>query len=120
MTHVVTARCMDCRYTDCAAVCPVACFYEISEPANMLVIDPETCIDCGLCIPECPINAIFLEADLPEHYAEWTDFNAQLFGTGTNFTTKEGSLATAVDIDEIRKREEKAGWTPVEPEGAAH
>lgn len=120
MTHVVTARCMDCRYTDCCAVCPVQCFYEVTEPANMLVIDPDTCIDCGLCVPECPINAIYTEGELPEHYAEWTELNAQLFPTGTNVEAKQDALPTAVGLDEIKKREETAGWTSVEPENAAH
>ena len=65
MAHVVTERCVDCRYTDCCAVCPVDCFYETESPA-MLVIDPDTCIDCGLCIPECPIQAIWTEDELPD------------------------------------------------------
>ena len=51
MTHVVTGRCVDCRYTDCCTVCPVECFYETKDPA-MLVIDPDTCIDCELCVPD--------------------------------------------------------------------
>lgn len=120
MPHVVTARCMDCRYTDCAAVCPVQCFWEVTEPANMLVIDPGTCIDCGLCIPECPINAIYPDSELPEHYAEWATFNAELFSAGTNVTTKMGPLPTAVGLDEIRKREAQAGWPSTEPSSAAH
>ena len=72
MTHVVTGRCVDCRYTDCCTVCPVDCFWETKDPA-MLVIDPETCIDCELCVPECPINAIYTESELPECYADWTE-----------------------------------------------
>ncbi|AAZ68067.1 ferredoxin family protein [Ehrlichia canis] len=55
MTHFVTDKCIRCKYTDCVEVCPVDCFY---EGANMLVIDPDQCIDCGVCIPECPIDAI--------------------------------------------------------------
>ncbi|QJC27163.1 ferredoxin 1 [Anaplasma platys] len=55
MTHFVTDRCIRCKFTDCVEVCPVDCFY---EGANMLVIDPEQCIDCGVCIPECPADAI--------------------------------------------------------------
>ncbi|QXK92315.1 ferredoxin family protein [Neoehrlichia mikurensis] len=55
MTHFVTEKCIKCKYTDCVEVCPVDCFY---EGINMLVIDPEQCIDCGVCIPECPIDAI--------------------------------------------------------------
>ena len=87
MSHVVTERCVDCRYTDCCAVCPVECFWEIEDPA-MLVIDPQTCIDCGLCIPECPIYAIYPESEVPEPYQEWTKKNAELFAKGKNITAK--------------------------------
>ena len=55
MTHFITDRCIRCKYTDCVEVCPVDCFY---EGRNMLVIDPEQCIDCGVCVPECPVDAI--------------------------------------------------------------
>jgi ferredoxin len=55
MTHVVTDECVKCKYTDCVEVCPVDCFY---EGENMLVIDPESCIDCGVCVTECPVKAI--------------------------------------------------------------
>ncbi|AHC38871.1 ferredoxin family protein [Ehrlichia muris] len=55
MTHFVTDKCIRCKYTDCVEVCPVDCFY---EGVNMLVIDPDQCIDCGVCVPECPIDAI--------------------------------------------------------------
>ena len=94
MTHVVTERCVNCRYTDCATVCPVECFYEIEEPA-MLVIDPDTCIDCGLCIPECPVHAIYTEDEVPEPYKEWTAKNAELFDGGTVITEKKDPLALA-------------------------
>ena len=79
MAHVVTERCVDCRYTDCCAVCPVDCFYEIESPA-MLVIDPATCIDCALCVSECPVQAIWPEDELPDVYSDWTDRNDELFG----------------------------------------
>ncbi|WDM85387.1 ferredoxin family protein [Ehrlichia sp. JZT12] len=55
MTHFITDRCIRCKYTDCVEVCPVDCFY---EGKNMLVIDPDQCIDCGVCVPECPVDAI--------------------------------------------------------------
>ncbi len=60
MTYVVTDVCIKCKYTDCVAVCPVDCFY---EGENMLVINPDECIDCGVCIPECPIDAIVTDID---------------------------------------------------------
>ena len=117
MTHIVTARCMDCRYTDCVAVCPVEAFREVTDPA-MLVIDPEVCIDCQLCVPECPINAIYSDQEIPEHYAEWTDFNKALAEVGEVISAKGDALPSAVDLDEIHKREAKAGWESVEPSDA--
>ncbi len=60
MTYVVTDKCIKCKYTDCVEVCPVDCFY---EGENMLVINPEECIDCGVCEPECPIDAIKPESE---------------------------------------------------------
>lgn len=117
MTHVVTARCVDCRYTDCATVCPVECFWEITNPA-MLVIDPGTCIDCGLCIPECPIHAIYTEDEVPETYKEWTDKNAELFKNGTNITEKKDALPGAKTLEEIQQYEKDQGWDVSEPSGA--
>jgi ferredoxin len=60
MTYVVTDKCIRCKYTDCVSVCPVDCFY---EGRNMLVIDPDVCIDCGVCVPECPVDAIVADTD---------------------------------------------------------
>jgi len=120
MSHVVTPRCMDCRYTDCVEVCPVQCFYEVTEPVAMLIIDPDTCIDCQLCVPECPINAIYADTEVPEHYAAYGgDFARELVPLGTNIQEKVGPLPTAVDLAGIHERETTAGWTSVEPGGAA-
>ncbi|CAH57731.1 ferredoxin family protein [Ehrlichia ruminantium] len=63
MTHFITDRCIKCKYTDCVEVCPVDCFY---EGPNMLVIDPDQCIDCGVCIPECPIDAIIADDSIKD------------------------------------------------------
>lgn len=117
MTHVVTERCVDCRYTDCCAVCPVDCFYETKDPA-MLVIDPDTCIDCGLCIPECPVHAIYPEDELPEVYSEWMDKNRDLYPEGENVTTKVDALEGALSLEEIQKREADKGWDVGEPTAA--
>lgn len=117
MAHVVTERCVDCRYTDCCAVCPVDCFYEIASPA-MLVIDPATCIDCGLCIPECPIQAIWPEDELPEAYSDWTDKNAELFSGGTVITDKKDALPGALVLAQLQERERQRGWDVTEPSGA--
>ena len=118
MTHVVTDRCVDCRYTDCCAVCPVDCFYEIKSPA-MLVIDPDTCIDCGLCIPECPIQAIWTEDELPDVYSEWLDKNGELFGGGTMVKTKVDALPGAFSLSQIQARERERGLQVKEPSDAA-
>jgi len=75
MTFVVTEQCIKCKYTDCVDVCPVECFH---EGPNFLVIDPEVCIDCALCVPECPIDAIYDEDDLPENMASYIELNADL------------------------------------------
>ncbi len=74
MAHIVAEPCIRCKFTDCVAVCPVDCFH---EGVNFLVIDPETCIDCGLCPPECPVTAIYAEEDLPDKWSNFTDLNAK-------------------------------------------
>ena len=75
MTYVVTDNCIKCKYTDCVEVCPVDCFH---EGPNFLVIDPEECIDCTLCEPECPAEAIFAEDDVPAGMEHFTELNAEL------------------------------------------
>jgi ferredoxin len=77
MTFVVTESCIKCKLTDCVEVCPVDCFH---EGPNMLVIDPEECIDCTLCEPECPVEAIYSEdmKDPPEDEAEWREVKDKL------------------------------------------
>jgi ferredoxin len=74
MTFVVTDNCKGCRFTDCVAVCPVDCFHGDDE---MLYIDPNECIDCGACVPECPVEAIYDEAQLPEELNKWLAANAE-------------------------------------------
>lgn len=73
MPHVVTSKCSGCKFTDCVEVCPVACFYELDQ---QLVIHPEECIDCQACVTECPVEAIYAEADVPASFAEAAAFNA--------------------------------------------
>jgi len=75
MTYVVTENCIRCKYTDCVDVCPVDCFH---GGPNFLVIDPEECIDCDVCVAECPAEAIFSEEDLPEEQKQFIEINARL------------------------------------------
>ncbi len=75
MTHVVTEACIRCKYTDCVDVCPVDCF---REGPNFLTIDPDECIDCAVCISECPVSAIVAEEDLPADQLHMIQLNAEL------------------------------------------
>lgn len=75
MTHVVTESCIQCKYTHCVLVCPVDCF---REGPNALVIDPDECIDCALCVPECPVEAIYAEDDVPDDQRDFIALNAEL------------------------------------------
>jgi ferredoxin len=75
MAYVVTESCINCKYTDCVDVCPVDCF---REGPNFLVIDPDECIDCTLCVAECPVNAIYPEDEVPENQRHFISLNATL------------------------------------------
>ena len=75
MPFVVTENCIKCKYTDCVEVCPVDCFH---EGPNMLVIDPDECIDCTLCEPECPAEAIMSDEDVPDEMQQFIALNAEL------------------------------------------
>lgn len=86
MTFVVTENCIKCKYTDCVEVCPVDCFY---EGPNFLVIHPDECIDCALCEPECPIEAIVSEDDLAPEQAVFLELNAELAAQWPNITSRK-------------------------------
>ena len=75
MTYVVCEPCFECKYTDCVVVCPVSCFY---EGEKMLYIHPDECIDCDACVPVCPVEAIFEEADVPEDWTDYIELNAEM------------------------------------------
>ena len=94
MTFVVTENCIRCKFTDCVEVCPVDCFH---EGPNFLVIDPEECIDCALCEPECPANAIMAEDDLPEDQKQFLEINAKLAPKWPVITSNQGGLPEAED-----------------------
>ena len=75
MTFVVTEACIRCKYTDCVDVCPTDAF---REGPNFPVIDPDDCIDCAVCVPECPVNAIYADEDVPQDQRDFTPLNAEL------------------------------------------
>lgn len=92
MSFVVTEACIRCKYTDCVAACPVECFH---EGPDFLVIDPEVCIDCGVCVPECPVEAIFDEKDLPAEQREYVDLNRRLAAQWPLITAAQDPLPDA-------------------------
>ena len=98
MPYVVTESCIKCKYTDCVEVCPVDCFH---EGPNFLVIDPDECIDCTLCVPECPVNAIFAEDDLPGDQEKFTALNAELARKWPVLTERKPAPPDAKEWEEI-------------------
>ena len=92
MTHVVTEDCILCRHTDCVDVCPVDCF---RKGENFLVIDPDECIDCAVCVAECPENAIFAEDDVPQEQQIFIQLNAELSQKWESITKKEDAMPEA-------------------------
>ena len=105
MTHVVSESCIRCKYTDCVDVCPVDCF---REGPNMLVIDPDECIDCAVCIPECPVNAIYAEEDLPGNQLAFIKLNAELaVADGWKSITKRKPALP--DAEEWKDKTDKIG-----------
>ena len=98
MTYVVLDNCIRCKYTDCVEVCPVDCFH---EGPNFLVIDPEECIDCTLCEPECPAEAIVAEDDIPDGQEQFLELNAELAKIWPVITEKKDGLAEAEQWDGV-------------------
>ena len=92
MTYLVTENCIKCKHTDCVEVCPVDCFY---EGPNFLVINPDECIDCGVCIPECPVDAIVADTDVNTNIVFWTEINTRLSKKWPVITKKKPALPDA-------------------------
>ena len=103
MTFVVSDGCIKCKHTDCVEVCPVDCFY---EGPNFLVIHPDECIDCALCEPGCPVDAIFSEDELPEDEQEYLQLNAELCETWPNITEKKDPLPDSEEWADVKNKRE--------------
>ena len=101
MAFIVTDSCIECKHTDCVEVCPVDCFY---EGENFLVISPDECIDCGVCEPECPVDAIFSEDELPADQIKFIEINEQLSKEWPNITQKKDALSQA---DKYKNQKDK-------------
>jgi ferredoxin len=96
MTFIVGENCIKCKHTDCVEVCPVDCFY---EGPNMLVIHPDECIDCALCEPECPVDAIFADDEVPDDQVPFIELNAELAEVWPNITEIKPAPEDAEDWD---------------------
>ena len=101
MTFVVTESCIKCTYTDCVEVCPVDCFH---EGPNFLVINPEECIDCAMCEPECPVDAILSEDDLPEDQTEFLEINEELSTQWPVLTVRKDPPDDAAEWEEVKDK----------------
>ena len=101
MTHVVTESCIRCRYTDCVDVCPVDCF---REGPNFLSIDPDECIDCAVCVAECPVNAIYAEEDVPADQQDFIKLNVELSRKWPSITKTKAALADADDWKDVTQK----------------
>lgn len=101
MTYVVSESCIKCKYTDCVDVCPVDCF---REGPNFLVIDPDECIDCTLCVAECPVEAIFAEDDLPQSQRHFTALNAELSKQWKPIVEKKDPLPDADEWKDVKDK----------------
>jgi len=102
MTYVVVESCIKCKYTDCVDVCPVDCFH---EGPNMLVIDPDECIDCTLCVAECPVEAIYAEDDVPDDQRRWTQKNAELAKLWPVIIEKKDAPPDADEWAKVKEKE---------------
>ena len=101
MTYVVTESCIRCKHTDCVDVCPADAF---REGANLLVIAPDDCIDCGLCVPECPVEAIFSETDVPADQLHFIGLNQELADAWEPIINKKLAPADAHEWARVKQK----------------
>ena len=106
MTYIVKDECIKCKLTDCVEVCPVDCFY---EGENMLAINPDECIDCALCEPECPIDAILSEDELPEDQIDFIEINARLSEVYENIVEAKDPHPEAEKYESVKNKRDLIG-----------
>lgn len=111
MTYLVTDNCIKCKHTDCVNVCPVDCFY---EAGNFLAINPDECIDCGVCEAECPVNAIVADNAIPpEEREKWEDINRMVSSWNINITEKKDPPTDHAEWDGYPNKYEEFGIIPL-------
>jgi ferredoxin len=111
MTYLVTDNCIQCKHTDCVSVCPVDCFYEAD---NFLAINPDECIDCGVCEPECPVGAIVPDNAIPsEESIRWEEINREVSSWGVNITEQKLPLPDHKVWDGYPNKYTELGIIPV-------
>ena len=101
MTYVVTENCIRCKYTDCVDVCPVDAFH---EGPNFLVINPDECIDCDVCVPECPVEAIFVDVELPPEQEKFIEINADMAKQCPVITEKKAPPPDAKKWSKVKEK----------------
>ena len=101
MAHVVAEPCINCKYTDCVQFCPVGCF---REGVNFIVIDPEECIDCGVCADECPVHAIYPEEEVPEQWCEYIQLNRDYARVWPPIKKKKDPLPAAEEFKDTKNK----------------
>jgi ferredoxin len=111
MTFTVCEPCINCKFTDCVDVCPVAAF---REGENMLAIDPDECIDCGVCVDECPVTAIYPDDEVPEKWAEYTDLNAKFAKLWPIIEASKDPLDTSEEYKDIEEKKHLLSENPGE------
>ncbi len=105
MTHVVTESCINCVYTDCVDVCPVDCFHKSTGPlGNFLAIDPDECIDCAVCVAECPVEAIYAEEDVPGDQQVFIKINAELAAQWPTITRSQKPSPDAEQWKDVKEK----------------
>lgn len=108
MSYIVTQHCVDCKYTDCVAVCPVDAFH---EGERMVYINPDTCVNCDACVPACPIEAIFSEENLPSKFQSYVDINRDGCVSNPVINQKKDAMPGAKTLEELKAMDAQ-GYVP--------